>query len=79
MPLLQGMRTAGDPVAGLTGPWVGDGLPLPGTRSTALPVHALRARRRRAELTLLVLLDAALIVLGFVLAYYLRYQYEFWS
>ncbi len=79
VPLLHGMRTARDTETGPGGLWVGDGLPLPGTRSTALPVHALRAHRRRSEITLLVLLDGALIVLGFVLAYYLRYQYEFWS
>src|SRR5690242_4410748 len=47
-------------------------------RSTALPVHALRAGRRRVERTLLVLLDGLLVLLGFVLAYYLRYQYQFW-
>ena len=58
---------------------VGDLPVLPGMRSTALPVHALRARRTRDELILLVLLDAALIVLGFVCAYFLRYEYEFWS
>ena len=54
-------------------------LPLPGMRSTALPVHALRSRRQRFELRLLVLVDALLIVVGFVLAYFLRYKYEFWS
>ncbi len=52
---------------------------LPGMRSTALPVRALQARRQRMEVRLLVLLDVVLIVLGFVLAYYLRYEYEFWS
>ncbi len=51
---------------------------LPGMRSTALPVHALRASRRRLELTLLVTLDTLLVILGFILAYYLRYQYQFW-
>ncbi len=49
---------------------------LPGMRSTALPVSALRARRRRAEIALLVVLDALLVVFGFILAYYLRYQYQ---
>jgi exopolysaccharide biosynthesis polyprenyl glycosylphosphotransferase len=47
-------------------------------RSTALPVHALRASRRRLETVLLLLLDTLLVVLGFILAYYLRYQYQFW-
>ncbi len=51
---------------------------LPGMRSTALPVHARRAPQRRLETTLLFLLDALLIVFGFILAYYLRYQYQFW-
>lgn len=51
---------------------------LPGMRSTALPVHALRAQRRQIELVLLVTLDTLMIVLGFVLAYYLRYQYQLW-
>jgi exopolysaccharide biosynthesis polyprenyl glycosylphosphotransferase len=46
-------------------------------RSTAPPVHALRAARRRMETTFLVALDALLVALGFVLAYYLRYQYQF--
>ena len=47
-------------------------------RSTALPVHALRARKRRLELTLLLTLDTLLGISGFILAYYLRYQYQFW-
>ncbi len=54
-------------------------LPLPGMRSTELPVHALRAREKRLRRGMLLCLDVLLIVLGFVIAYYLRYQYEFWS
>jgi len=48
-------------------------------RSTALPVRALRARKTRLRLGLLVLLDIWLIVLGSTIAYFLRYEYEFWS
>ncbi|GAC1642998.1 MAG: sugar transferase [Herpetosiphon sp.] len=49
---------------------------LPGTRSTALPVHARHARRERIRLPLLVLLDASMASLGFVLAYVLRYSLQ---
>ena len=52
---------------------------LPGMRSTALPVSAIRARRLRSELQLLVLLDVALATLGFIVAYFLRYRYAFLS
>lgn len=55
------------------------GLPLPGMRSTDLPVHALRSRGRRLRRAMLQCLDILLIVSGFVIAYYLRYEYEFWS
>lgn len=50
---------------------------LPGMRSSQLPVHARRGHRRRAEARLLVVLDTILIVLGFLLAYRLRYINEF--
>jgi exopolysaccharide biosynthesis polyprenyl glycosylphosphotransferase len=52
---------------------------LPGMRSTELPVHARSARGRALRRMLLLCLDIGLIVLGFVVAYYLRYEYEFWS
>jgi exopolysaccharide biosynthesis polyprenyl glycosylphosphotransferase len=52
---------------------------LPGMRSTVLPVHAVRARRLRLELQLLVVLDVLLATLGFVVAYFLRYRYGFLS
>lgn len=48
-------------------------LPLPGMRSTALPVNVRRARRQRWETSALVLLDMSAIVLGFLLAYWVRY------
>ncbi len=50
---------------------------LPGMRSTALPVHAVRARRLRLELQFLVVLDVLLATLGFIVAYFLRYRYGF--
>ncbi len=52
---------------------------LPGMRSTALPVHAVRARRLRLELQFLVVLDVLLATLGFIVAYFLRYRYGFLS
>lgn len=52
---------------------------LPGMRSTELPVHALLSRERGMRRRMLVGLDVLLIVFGFVIAYYLRYEYEFWS
>lgn len=48
-------------------------LALPGMRSTALPVNVRRARRRRWETTAMVALDATAIVVGFLLAYWVRY------
>lgn len=48
-------------------------LPLPGMRSTALPVNVRRGRRQRFETSVMFLLDAAMIVVGFVLAYWVRY------
>ena len=54
-----------------------DEVAIPGTRSTALPVHTLRARRTRGQTTTLLLLDVAMIVVGFVLAYVLRYVVQF--
>lgn len=50
---------------------------LPGTRSTALPVHALKAERERIEWSLLVLLDGAMIFAGFAIAYIVRYVLNF--
>ncbi len=58
---------------------VGDLPFLPGMRSTALPVRARSARKARLRLGLLVILDIWLIVLGSAIAYFLRYEYEFWS
>jgi exopolysaccharide biosynthesis polyprenyl glycosylphosphotransferase len=49
-------------------------VPLPGMRSTALPVRVRRARRERYETLLVFALDAAAIVLGFLLAYWVRYE-----
>lgn len=49
-------------------------VPLPGMRSTALPVNVRRQRRRRLEASVIVVLDALAIVIGFLLAYYVRYQ-----
>ncbi|PLS83405.1 MAG: sugar transferase [Chloroflexi bacterium] len=48
-------------------------MPLPGMRSTALPVNVRRARRQRLETSVLVALDALAIVGGGLLAYWLRY------
>jgi exopolysaccharide biosynthesis polyprenyl glycosylphosphotransferase len=62
---------------GLTAP--GELPLLPGMRSTELPVDALRSHERRMRRFLLLCLDVLLIVLAFVIAYYLRYEYEFWS
>ncbi len=50
--------------------------PLPGMRSTALPVHVRRARRRRTLAAALVVADALAVVLGFVVAYWLRYDLQ---
>ncbi|MBA3947841.1 MAG: sugar transferase [Herpetosiphonaceae bacterium] len=52
-------------------------LQLPGTRSTALPIHALHARRERLRTVLLLLLDAGMVFAGFTLAYMLRYVVQF--
>lgn len=49
---------------------------LPGMRSNWLPVHVRRARRRRAVAAALFAADALATVLGFVLAYVLRYKFE---
>lgn len=49
---------------------------LPGMRSTALPVHALRAQRERGRLAALVLLDTIMVLAGFQVAYILRYVLE---
>jgi exopolysaccharide biosynthesis polyprenyl glycosylphosphotransferase len=52
---------------------------LPGMRSTELPVRAVISRERGMRRNILLSLDILLIVLGFVIAYYLRYEYQFWS
>jgi len=49
---------------------------LPGMRSNLLPVHVRRARRRRTLVATLVAADGLAVVLGFVLAYWLRYVLE---
>ena len=48
-------------------------LPIPGMRSNALPVSVRRKRRRRWEAQVTFALDAAAILLGFYLAYLVRY------
>jgi exopolysaccharide biosynthesis polyprenyl glycosylphosphotransferase len=45
-------------------------------RSTLLPVHVRRARRRRLTAASLLAADAIATVLGFVVAYWLRYDLE---
>lgn len=50
-------------------------LALPGMRSTALPVNALRARRRRLETLALLALDLVMIGTGFALAWWVRYEW----
>src|SRR3712207_2676835 len=48
-------------------------LPIPGMRSTALPVSVRHTRRRRWEALITFTLDAVAILLGFYLAYVVRY------
>lgn len=49
-------------------------LPIPGMRSTALPVSVRRKRRQRWEVLVTFTLDAVAVVLGFYLAYVVRYE-----
>lgn len=49
-------------------------LPIPGMRSTALPVSVRRKRRRRLEALITFGLDVGAILLGFYIAYLVRYQ-----
>src|SRR3712207_1790718 len=65
------------PAWGRTPPLPTDaGSPLPAMRSHLLPVHVRRARWRRMVATTLFIADAVAVVLGFVLAYWLRYVLE---
>lgn len=49
-------------------------LAVPGMRSTALPVKVRRARRQRLETAVMVALDGLMIVVGFALAFWMRYE-----
>lgn len=54
----------------------GADLPLPGMRSTALPVNVRRSRRLRLETAAMFALDVLAVVAGAVLAWWVRYEYR---
>jgi exopolysaccharide biosynthesis polyprenyl glycosylphosphotransferase len=49
---------------------------LPGMHSTILPAHVRRAHRRRVEVGTLIFFDIIAVVVGFILAYWIRYDLE---
>ncbi len=56
--------------------WNAPDLPLPGMRSTALPVNVRRARRLRLAAAAMFVLDALMIAAGFALAWWVRYELQ---